>query len=102
MGTIIKIGSVVLYFTSFDCIEPMHIHIADGNKECKFWLKGPNQIDLALNSGFSHDKLLKLQRIIFENYELIKYKWDEICKDNPTKQYRRDRPEGSKNKGKRG
>ena len=66
MGTILQIGSVVLYFTS------------------------------------SRDKLLKLQRIIFENYGLIEYKWNEICKDTPTKQYRRDRHGSSKNKGKRG
>jgi len=89
MPTVLKIGSLIFFFTSYDCIEPMHIHIVDGSKECKFWLQPENVIILADNSGFGKKELQKIEKIIVENYELIKTTWYEHCKDTKQKKYRK-------------
>ncbi|MCX6239416.1 MAG: DUF4160 domain-containing protein [Bacteroidia bacterium] len=90
MPTVLKIGSVIFFFTSYDCNEPLHIHIADGSKECKYWLKGNDGIILADNNGFSRNELLKLGRIVIENYQLINKSWDEHCKNSTKKEYKKD------------
>lgn len=91
MPTVLKIGSIVLFFTSYDCYEPMHIHIVDGKKECKYWLRANKTIVLADNHGFKKNELLKLRKIVKENYQLIKQFWDEHCKDTPKKRYNKKR-----------
>ena len=90
MPTVLKIGSVIFFFTSYDCNEPIHIHIVDGRKECKYWLRGNDGIFLADNNGFSRNELLKLRRIVIENYQLIKKSWDEHCKNTTKKGYKKD------------
>jgi len=72
MPTVLRIGSIIFFFTSYDCIEPLHIHIVDGTKECKYWLRGEDEIILADNNSFSLNELLKLPRLVLENYQLIK------------------------------
>ena len=90
MPTVLRIGSIIFFFTSYDCLEPLHIHIVDGSKECKYWLRGEDEIILADNSGFSRNELLKLRRIVIENYQLIKKSWDEHCKNATEKRYKKD------------
>jgi hypothetical protein len=91
MPTVLKIGSLIFFFTSYDCSEPIHIHVIDGNKECKYWLKEDKKVILADNSGFSKVELQKIKVIVLENYELIITKWNEHCKDAPTKEYKKKR-----------
>ena len=88
MPTVFKIGSLIFFFTSYDCSEPMHIHVIDGNKECKFWIKSKGVI-LADNSGFSKNELLKIKKLIEENLQLIKDTWNEHCKDTRQKEYKK-------------
>ena len=68
----------------------MHIHIVDGRKECKYWLRGNDEIILADNNGFSRNELLKLRRIVLENFQLIKKSWNEHCKNTTKKGYKND------------
>ena len=89
MPTVLKIGSLIFFFTSYDCIEPMHIHVIDGRKECKYWLKEGFIVTLADNNGFSKTELIKIRKIVNENFELIKNKWDEHCKDTNKKNYKK-------------
>lgn len=89
MPTVLKIGSIIFFFTSYDCGESIHIHIVDGRKECKYWLKEGEIVLLADNNGFSKTELLKLRRIVIENFELIKKSWDEHCKDISRKEYKK-------------
>jgi hypothetical protein len=89
MPTVLKIGSIIFFFTSYDCYEPTHIHVVDGRKECKYWLKNNEIIVLADNSGFSQKELLKIRKIVLENYELINKIWNEHCKDNIRKEYKK-------------
>ena len=89
MPTVLKIGSIIFFFTSYDCCEPIHIHIVDGRKECKYWLKEDEIVLIADNNGFSKTELLKLRRIIIENFQLIKKSWYEHCKDFNKKEYKK-------------
>jgi len=66
---------------SYDCREPAHIHVGNNvNKICKFWLKNGKGV-LADNSGFNGSELRKIERIINENYEILKSAFDEFCKE---------------------
>lgn len=89
MPTVLKIGSIIFFFTSYDCYEPIHIHVVDGRKECKYWLREEGLVVLADNSGFSKIELLKLRKIVLENFELIKKTWYEHCKNTDTKEYKK-------------
>jgi len=88
MPTVFKIGSLIFFFTSYDCIEPMHIHVIDGNKECKFWIKEENEILLADNHGFNRTELRKIKNAVNENYLLIKNTWNDHCKNIKQKEYK--------------
>ncbi len=68
------------YFVSYDCIEPVHVHISDDKKKvCKFWIK-KDAIKLADNSGFTKREIIKLERIVKENEILITTAFNEFCK----------------------
>ncbi|MBA4407813.1 MAG: hypothetical protein C0397_00135 [Odoribacter sp.] len=88
MPTVLKIGSIIFFFTSYDCYEPIHIHVVDGRKECKYWLREDGIVVLADNGGFSKAELLKLRKIVFENFKLIQKTWYEHCKNTHTKEYK--------------
>ncbi len=89
MPTVLRIGSIIFFFTSYDCYEPTHIHIVDGRKECKYWLKENDTVLLADNNGFSKSELVKLRRIVIENFQLIKKSWNEHCKNTNKKEYKK-------------
>jgi hypothetical protein len=89
MPTVLRIGSLIFFFTSYDCSEPIHIHCVDGNKECKYWLSSGTNILLAYKCGFSKMELGKIERIIKENITLLKNAWYEHCKDTKQKEYKR-------------
>jgi len=79
MGTVLRIKGFKFYFVSFDCVEPMHIHVRKGRKECKYWLKSKESIILAANKGFSVVQLNVIRKTIKNNFEKIKQDWDEHC-----------------------
>lgn len=89
MPTVLRIGSIILFFTSYDCGEPMHIHIVDGRKECKYWLRHDETVILADNIGFSKAELMKLRHIVIANFQLIKKSWNEHCKNTLKKEYKK-------------
>jgi len=89
MPTVLKIGSIIFFFTSYDCYEPTHIHIVDGRKECKYWLKENDTVLLSDNNGFSKSELVKLRRIVIENFQLIKKSWNEHFKNTNKKEYKK-------------
>ena len=77
MPTIKKISDGYrFYFYSFDCYEPVHVHVEKEYMNCKFWL---DPISLAANYGFSAKELNKIQRIIEKNTKLIIEAWNEHC-----------------------
>ena len=48
-----------MFFYSFDCEEPMHVHVRRDRHHCKFWL---TPVELAWNH-FNDRKLLQLELV---------------------------------------
>jgi len=69
-------GTYRFYFYSFDCNEPMHVHVRRERMVCKFWI---DPIVLARNGGFSAKELNQIRRIIEDNSEKIVEAWHEHC-----------------------
>jgi len=77
MPTIKQISNGLrFFFFSFDCNEPIHIHVSREKMVCKFWIK---PISLANNHGFSAKELNKIRKSIQSNIEIIKEAWNEHC-----------------------
>ena len=77
MPTIKRItGPYRFFFYSFDCNEPMHIHVQRDRMTCKFWLA---PIALGHNRGFSPRELNRIRGIIEDNLEQMTEAWDEHC-----------------------
>ena len=57
-------GAYRLFFYSFDCNEPMHVHAQREKMTCKFWLE---PVRLAKNAGFSQQELNRIMRLIQAN-----------------------------------
>ena len=47
------------FFYSFDCNEPMHVHVQREKMVCKFWLE---PVELARSAGFSRRELGQIMR----------------------------------------
>jgi len=69
-------GPYRIYFYSFDCNEPMHVHVRREKMVCKFWL---DPVALAENHGFSANELNRIRRIILSNLARIEESWHEHC-----------------------
>jgi hypothetical protein len=70
------LGPYRFFFYSFDCNEPMHVHVRREKMTCKFWLE---PIALGRNQGFTPRKLNRIRRIIQDNQETIIEAWHEHC-----------------------
>lgn len=69
-------GPHKFFFYSFDCNEPMHVHVRRERFLCKFWLE---PISLAANDGFSPREINRIRALIVEHYVQILEAWDEHC-----------------------
>ena len=69
-------GPYRIFFYSFDCNEPRHVHVSREQKVCKFWLE---PFALAYNNGFAAKDLNRIRKIILDNLERIREAWDEHC-----------------------
>ena len=69
-------GPYRVFFTSFDCTEPPHVHIERESKTCKFWLE---PLGLAHNHGFTARELNIIRRLILTHLTAILETWYEHC-----------------------
>lgn len=72
--TVLRIGPYRFFFYSREETRP-HIHIEEGKKIAKFWIK---PVNLAESYGFSTRELNKLEGLVSENEELILREWREF------------------------
>ena len=80
MPTIFFKFGLRFYFVSYDCTERPHIHVGDDEKRiCKYWLTENSGI-LADNSGFNRRDLVKIEKVIHENYQILLNAFNEFCK----------------------
>lgn len=79
MPTVLRVGPYRFFFYSNEKsgnkYEPIHIHVTSSGKEAKFWVK--SSIELADNDGYSKTEVNEIKRIIVENQDLIKEKWND-------------------------
>jgi hypothetical protein len=77
MPTIAKIsGAYRFFFYSFDCNEPMHVHVKRERLTCKFWLK---PVALAGNEGFAPNELSRIRALVVQHHVSIMEAWHEHC-----------------------
>lgn len=69
-------GPYRVFFTSFDCAEPAHVHVEREGKTGKFWLE---PISLARNHGFSAREINIIRRLIANHQTKILEAWREHC-----------------------
>ncbi len=69
-------GPYRFFFYSFDCNEPMHVHVRRERMVCKFWL---DPIALSKNRRFSPRELNRIRRVIYDNLDTIIEAWYEHC-----------------------
>ena len=69
-------GSYRLFFYSFDCGEPKHVHVQRDKLICKFWLE---PIYLGKNGGFSPKELNVIRKLIETHLPKILEAWHEHC-----------------------
>lgn len=77
MPTALRSGPYRLYFYSYDCDEPRHMHVDRERMSAKFWLD-PG-VSLAANYGFSRRELREIESLIRANLERLRYEWDNFC-----------------------
>lgn len=70
------LGPYRFFFYSFDCNEPMHVHVQRERMTCKFWL---DPLTLARNRRFSPRELNQIRNILQENLEKIIEAWHDHC-----------------------
>lgn len=58
-----------------DPLEPLHVHVKNGEKLAKFWLDP--QVSLAESYGFSAIELNRLAKVIAAHREIIERSWHE-------------------------
>lgn len=66
------------FFYSFDCSEPMHVHVQRERMVCKFWL---HPVALTGNDGFGPTELNRIRAMIIQHLQLISEAWNEHCGD---------------------
>lgn len=77
MPTIKRVpGPYRLYFYSFDCNEPVHVHVERDRLNCKFWL---DPVVLASNNEFSSIELRRIRVLVQEHASKIRKAWNEHC-----------------------
>jgi hypothetical protein len=69
-------GPYRFFFYSFDCNEPMHVHVERERMSCKFWL---SPVVLASNAGFSARELGRIRAMVVEYQAMIRSAWNEHC-----------------------
>jgi hypothetical protein len=78
MPVVFRSGGFRFFFYSDEGTprEPRHIHVRQGDREAKLWLR-PG-LPQAYNRGFSPKELRDLRRLIEANREQIETAWDEF------------------------
>jgi len=78
LPTILREGPYRFFFYSGDRNEPVHIHLERRNSIAKFRLA---PVRLARSAGYNRVGILKIQKIIEKNYNIIVEAWNEYFGD---------------------
>ena len=73
MPTILREGPYRFFFFSNESTEHWHVHVESGDSYAKFWL---DPVELASSIGYNGKELNIIRRMVLENVDFIKEKWD--------------------------
>jgi len=73
-------GPYRLFFYSFYCNEPIHLHVQRERMVCKYWME---PLTLAANHGYSPGELNTIRKLLTDNRKSIMEAWDEHCGHAP-------------------
>lgn len=74
MPTVLRSGTYRFHFYSDEGKESPHVHVETPEGECKFWLE---PIRLAGNKGINPFVLRNIERLVYQNKEMLKEKFNE-------------------------
>ena len=74
MPTVLRVRGFRFFFFSNETDEPVHIHVESDDKYAKFWLE---PVQLARSVGYSAIELNEIRRLVVENTEIFRRRWDE-------------------------
>ncbi|MEI7731521.1 MAG: DUF4160 domain-containing protein, partial [Verrucomicrobiota bacterium] len=75
MPTVLRIGNLRFHFYSDELSEPAHIHVANPDGECKFWLV---PVRLASNHGVKPHDLRRIEILVFANRSLLNQAYEKF------------------------
>lgn len=75
MPTVLRIGPFRFYFYANEGTEPAHIHVDNGDGECKFWL---DDVRLADGGDLRPSDLRRVEQLVREHREHLLRSWDEF------------------------
>ncbi len=75
MPEVLRLDGFVFFFYSNEGNEPMHVHIRKAGGLAKYRLL---PIELDYSKGRKSSDLFKAEKIIYNNFEEIKEKWDNV------------------------
>jgi hypothetical protein len=75
MPTVLQKNGYRFHFYSHEASEPPHVHVENGGKEAKFWLR---PIRLADNDGFSAHELRKIVALLEEHWLYLEKRYIEF------------------------
>ncbi len=79
MPTVLFIYGYRFFFYSNEHL-PVHIHVEKDNKTAKFNLEG-FEPSLVYSRSFNSSELKEIRKLVDNNIELFKNKWDEYFRD---------------------
>jgi hypothetical protein len=75
MPEVFRFDGFVFFFYANEGNEPMHIHVRKAGGFAKFWIQ---PIELDSSKGFKSSDLMKAEKLITENVDIIKEKWYNV------------------------
>lgn len=78
MPTVLIIGNFRFHFYSDEQNEPPHIHVANPDGECKFWL---SPVRLARNMGIKPHDLRNIEKLVYKHEKILMEKYNDFHND---------------------
>ena len=75
MPTILLITGWRFFFYANEGVEPLHVHVRKAGGFAKYWIE---PVELEFSQGMKVKDLKLAEKLIFENIERIKQKWNEV------------------------
>jgi hypothetical protein len=72
--TVLRIRGYRFFFFSNEAGEAIHIHVESDDKYAKFWLE---PVQIARSIGYNARELSQIRKLILNNLNILKGKWDE-------------------------